>query len=272
MCPRSSPQVVGSMDAHPNRYCATVRVQQHRQEIIQDLATMVRELLIQFYKSTRFKPTRIIFYRDGVSEGQFQQVGARGRLRGLRVPKSHLSVRRTDVCSPPQFVWRRLDGGPGTRHQPSRTQAGRGGDEEPQGGRVWAGSAGCPSGRLVGGVWGPPLCLGVTSMCGGKGRLQGGGLRALVTALAGGQEGSWQESRLGGGLVGLATVRMGSWVTCGSRACTAVQKAGDGGLRRGVKGQENRCGILLRALLPSACGPSLLRGPPSSPSARETMP
>ena len=63
------------MDAHPNRYCATVRVQQHRQEIIQDLATMVRELLIQFYKSTRFKPTRIIFYRDGVSEGQFQQVG-----------------------------------------------------------------------------------------------------------------------------------------------------------------------------------------------------
>lgn len=72
----SSRQVVGSMDAHPNRYCATVRVQQHRQEIIQDLATMVRELLIQFYKSTRFKPTRIIFYRDGVSEGQFQQVGA----------------------------------------------------------------------------------------------------------------------------------------------------------------------------------------------------
>lgn len=68
------PQVVGSMDAHPNRYCATVRVQQHRQEIIQDLAAMVRELLIQFYKSTRFKPTRIIFYRDGVSEGQFQQV------------------------------------------------------------------------------------------------------------------------------------------------------------------------------------------------------
>lgn len=36
----------------------------------------MRELLIQFYKSTRFKPTRIIFYRDGVSEGQFQQVGA----------------------------------------------------------------------------------------------------------------------------------------------------------------------------------------------------
>lgn len=66
--------VVGSMDAHPSRYAATVRVQQHRQEIIKDLSNMVKELLIQFYKSTHFKPNRIIFYRDGVSEGQFHQV------------------------------------------------------------------------------------------------------------------------------------------------------------------------------------------------------
>ena len=34
--------VVGSMDAHPSRYAATVRVQQHRQEIIQELSSMVR--------------------------------------------------------------------------------------------------------------------------------------------------------------------------------------------------------------------------------------
>ncbi|CAG0893618.1 unnamed protein product [Darwinula stevensoni] len=66
--------VVGSMDAHPSRYAATVRVQQHRQEIIQELAAMVRDLLVQFYRSTRFKPNRIVFYRDGVSEGQFQTV------------------------------------------------------------------------------------------------------------------------------------------------------------------------------------------------------
>uniref|UniRef100_A0A8C3B0U6 Argonaute RISC component 4 n=1 Tax=Cyclopterus lumpus TaxID=8103 RepID=A0A8C3B0U6_CYCLU len=64
--------VVGSMDGHPSRYCATVRVQ--TQEVIQDLTNMVRELLIQFYKSTRFKPTRIIYYRGGVSEGQMKQV------------------------------------------------------------------------------------------------------------------------------------------------------------------------------------------------------
>ncbi|XP_013401234.1 protein argonaute-2-like [Lingula anatina] len=83
--------VVGSMDAHPSRYSATVRVQQHRQEIIQDLAQMVKELLIQFYKSTRFKPTRIIMYRDGVSEGQFNQVLAH-ELRAIREACINLEV------------------------------------------------------------------------------------------------------------------------------------------------------------------------------------
>ncbi|KOC60425.1 Protein argonaute-2 [Habropoda laboriosa] len=67
--------VVASMDAHPSRYAATVRVQQHRQEIIQELSSMVRELLLMFYKSTGgYKPLRIILYRDGVSEGQFLHV------------------------------------------------------------------------------------------------------------------------------------------------------------------------------------------------------
>lgn len=51
------------------------RVQQHRQEIIQELSSMVRELLLMFYKSTGgYKPHRIIMYRDGVSEGQFLHV------------------------------------------------------------------------------------------------------------------------------------------------------------------------------------------------------
>lgn len=93
------------MDAHPNRYCATVRVQQHRQEIIQDLATMVRELLIQFYKSTRFKPTRIIFYRDGVSEGQFQQVGR--LVISLSVVSGHLRVARLSRTIACPVLWRK---------------------------------------------------------------------------------------------------------------------------------------------------------------------
>lgn len=36
----------------------------------------IRELLILFYKTTRFKPNRIIMYRDGASEGQFSTVSS----------------------------------------------------------------------------------------------------------------------------------------------------------------------------------------------------
>ncbi|XP_026820785.1 protein argonaute-2-like [Rhopalosiphum maidis] len=67
--------VVASMDAHPSRYAATVLLQQHRQENIQELSSMVKEHLIMFYKSTGgFKPHRIILYRDGVPERQFSRV------------------------------------------------------------------------------------------------------------------------------------------------------------------------------------------------------
>ncbi|XP_022810535.1 protein argonaute-2-like, partial [Stylophora pistillata] len=72
--------VVASMDANATKYYARVRAQNHRngkaaQEIINDLAAMVKELLIEFYKANRkLKPNKIIFYRDGVSEGQFDQV------------------------------------------------------------------------------------------------------------------------------------------------------------------------------------------------------
>ena len=72
--------VVASMDANATKYCARVRAQNHKsgkgaQEIINDLAVMVKELLIEFYKANRkLKPSKIIFYRDGVSEGQFDQV------------------------------------------------------------------------------------------------------------------------------------------------------------------------------------------------------
>jgi hypothetical protein len=66
--------VVASMDRAVSRYAANVRVQGSRQEIIDDLKSMVKEHLQNFRVSTGFIPTRIIFYRDGVGEGQFAQV------------------------------------------------------------------------------------------------------------------------------------------------------------------------------------------------------
>ncbi|XP_031281738.1 protein argonaute 5-like isoform X1 [Pistacia vera] len=90
-CKDSSPSiaaVVASMDwPKVTKYRASVSAQTHREEIIQDLYSsvqdpkwglvhggMIRELLIAFRRSTGHKPHRIIFYRGGVSEGQFSQV------------------------------------------------------------------------------------------------------------------------------------------------------------------------------------------------------
>ncbi|XP_019705740.1 protein argonaute 1A isoform X1 [Elaeis guineensis] len=80
--------VVASQDwPEITKYAGLVSAQAHRQELIQDLfkvwqdpqrgtvaGGMIRELLISFKKATGQKPQRIIFYRDGVSEGQFYQV------------------------------------------------------------------------------------------------------------------------------------------------------------------------------------------------------
>jgi len=66
--------VVASMDASASKYGCVLKSQGRRLEIIEDLSNIARTLLIRFYKSTQRKPEKIMFYRDGVSEGQFQAV------------------------------------------------------------------------------------------------------------------------------------------------------------------------------------------------------
>lgn len=66
--------VVASMDIKMSRYAAAVRVQDSRKEIIDDLRGMAKSLLLGFRDSCKVLPHRILFYRDGVSEGQFAQV------------------------------------------------------------------------------------------------------------------------------------------------------------------------------------------------------
>ncbi|KAH7838775.1 hypothetical protein Vadar_031027 [Vaccinium darrowii] len=87
-CSPSIAAVVASMDwPEVTKYRGLVSAQAHREEIICDLykvtedpkkgrihGGMIRDHLIAFWKATKHKPDRIIFYRDGVSEGQFSQV------------------------------------------------------------------------------------------------------------------------------------------------------------------------------------------------------
>ncbi|KAI0702894.1 argonaute-like protein [Cytidiella melzeri] len=73
--------LVANVDSDHAKYVATSRVQTSRQEMIDDLADMAEEVIKKFigYRKNMEKvantaPKRIIFYRDGVSEGQFKQV------------------------------------------------------------------------------------------------------------------------------------------------------------------------------------------------------
>ncbi|KAJ3259926.1 eukaryotic translation initiation factor 2C, 2 [Chytriomyces hyalinus] len=76
--------LVGSMDAQCSRYAAAIRVQKGRQEMIQDLSSMVVELLKTFYQTCGAKPERICFFRDGISEGQFSEV-LKAEIEAIRI-------------------------------------------------------------------------------------------------------------------------------------------------------------------------------------------
>ncbi|KAL5508298.1 hypothetical protein ACEPAH_5917 [Sanghuangporus vaninii] len=90
--------VVGNVDSTAAYYLASSpRVQTSRQEMIEDLEEMAFHVL-SLYVSYRKKegkaksnPKRIIFYRDGVSEGQFQQV------LEFEVPKLRGKINQSNV-------------------------------------------------------------------------------------------------------------------------------------------------------------------------------
>ncbi|KAI0921048.1 hypothetical protein AcV5_001233 [Taiwanofungus camphoratus] len=73
--------LVANVDSDTAKYVADCRVQTSRQELIEDLEKMSEHMLnmyMSYRKNAEKKPNaapkRIIFYRDGVSEGQFKQV------------------------------------------------------------------------------------------------------------------------------------------------------------------------------------------------------
>ncbi|TFK43467.1 argonaute-like protein [Crucibulum laeve] len=75
--------LVANVDSDTAKYIADSRVQTSRQEMIEELQAMSKHVLSMYmrYREVAEKkgagnaaPKRIIFYRDGVSEGQFKQV------------------------------------------------------------------------------------------------------------------------------------------------------------------------------------------------------
>lgn len=93
--------IVGSLDANCARYAARIQVQEHREEMITRLDDAVVSLLKEFHRSCHgAKPERIIFYRDGVAEGQFAHCLDRVRLAVAPAVISLMSCAGSSVALP----------------------------------------------------------------------------------------------------------------------------------------------------------------------------
>ncbi|KAF9463147.1 Piwi domain-containing protein [Collybia nuda] len=95
--------LVWSHDRFATQYAAFTKLQHPRLEMIGALKEMVKDAIVAFGSKNKASPRRIIFFRDGVSEGEFEQI-AEGEIgavkgafdeiwaeRGLKEPKPTLT-------------------------------------------------------------------------------------------------------------------------------------------------------------------------------------
>ena len=66
--------VVYSYDQGATRYAAITGIQQPRLEIIESLQEIMEQALGRFIEFNKRPPRRLIFFRDGVSEGEYNAV------------------------------------------------------------------------------------------------------------------------------------------------------------------------------------------------------
>lgn len=85
--------VVTSLNRSATKFCANVSVLGPREEMITGLGPAVQSGLNAFRRSTGLQPERILYLRDGVSEGQFSQVlDVEVPLLRQACPGAHITV------------------------------------------------------------------------------------------------------------------------------------------------------------------------------------
>jgi eukaryotic translation initiation factor 2C len=66
--------LIFSYDEGATRYAALTEIQQPRVEIIESLQKMMERALMRFIEFQKMPPKRVIFFQDGVSEGEYNSV------------------------------------------------------------------------------------------------------------------------------------------------------------------------------------------------------
>jgi hypothetical protein len=96
--------VVASIDNHYAQYPASLEIQESKKEMITNLKTMMIDRLKLFQSKNNGKlPERVLVYRDGVSEGQFDIVRAEERpqmfeaFRSFSTPKKPYKPKLTII-------------------------------------------------------------------------------------------------------------------------------------------------------------------------------
>jgi len=72
----SLPSVVGCVDFATCKWVGRVRTQTAREEMIADMKNMTKEIIQQWINANKKTLQRIVYFRDGVSDGQYAQVKA----------------------------------------------------------------------------------------------------------------------------------------------------------------------------------------------------
>lgn len=75
--PDKKPSVVAlcaATNEHFTKYVTALRLQSALQETVPELDKMVTEVMEEYLKQRKVPPSEIIFYRDGVGEGQYEEV------------------------------------------------------------------------------------------------------------------------------------------------------------------------------------------------------
>lgn len=86
--------VVASMDQFAFKYSGRIKVQASGVEVIDGLKFLVYQLLTAFAEKNRLYPKRILFYRDGVSEGQYADI-MRTEVTAVREAVDHVNSMST---------------------------------------------------------------------------------------------------------------------------------------------------------------------------------